>query len=96
MFLTYSTGLKKHLIMLRGRSYTLKNMDCPKLSQVFFGVKSMKNAVLANIPGGPQINCCHKPRTYTFIFLALPSIFTESERREEQSQGSWSKTEKND
>lgn len=77
MFVTYSIGFKKHFIMLQGRSYSLKNLDCPKFSSRFFDVKSMTNSVLANIPGGPQINCYHKPKIYTFIFLSLPSIFIE-------------------
>lgn len=34
VFLTLSIGFKKHFITLLGRSYSLKNLDCHKLSQV--------------------------------------------------------------
>lgn len=84
VFLTLSIGFKKHFITLLGRSYSLKNLDCHKLSQVlgFFYVKSMTTFVLANIPGGPQINKYHKPRIYRFIFLSLPSVLTEKWERD--------------
>lgn len=69
--------LQKALHKLEGRSYSLKNLDRPKFSSRFFDVNIMINSVLVNIPGGPHINCYHKPRIYTFIFLSLSSIFTE-------------------
>lgn len=99
VFLTLSIGFKKHFKMLLGRRYSLKNLDCHKLSQVLgFGVflcEKYDKFCIGQYPRRATDQQLLQAKNL-YIYLPTASISIHWKVREEQSQGSWSKTEKND